>query len=234
MNYLKVYCNLMRKVENRTLPEGYLEGHHIFPVSIYGENSRIVKLTAREHYIAHALLEKIFIKRYGQNNRKSIKMIHAFYCMNTANRENYYNSFLYESSRHRAWNCLKGNQHRKGKKLSPEHIEKIIQANSGKQRSEETKQKISESNMGKKMSDEARRKMSLAKKGKEIPAEQRAKMIAGIQKKLSGKKRVFTDEHKKKISEAAKKRYNEGNLPQLNRKGKPSWNKGKSKKDDIK
>jgi len=36
MNYLKVYCNLIRKAENRTPPEGYTEKHHIFPKSIFG------------------------------------------------------------------------------------------------------------------------------------------------------------------------------------------------------
>ena len=118
----------------------------------------------------------------------------------------------------------------KEKNYPPEHIQKIIEANSGKQHSEEVRRKISESNKGKKMSDEAKAKMSLAKKGKPIPPEQREKMIAGIQKKLSGKKIVFTDEHKKKISEAAKKRYKEGGLSQLNRTGKTSWNKGISKK----
>jgi len=218
MNYLRVYCNLIRAAEDRYAPEGYVEEHHIFPISVYGENQRTVKLTAREHYIAHALLEKIFIKRYGEKNEKTIKMIHAFYCMNTANRKNYYNSFLYESSRVRAAKALIGNQHRKGKKLSQDHIQKIIEANTGKKRSEETKRKISESNKGKKMSDEARRKMSAAKKGKAIPPEQRAKMIAAVKGKK--RKKPFTEEHKKNISESCK-----GRIP---------WNKGIPRSDELK
>lgn len=48
MNYLKIYCNLIRKAENRTPPEVYTEKHHIFPVSIFGKNNRIVVLTARD------------------------------------------------------------------------------------------------------------------------------------------------------------------------------------------
>jgi len=40
MNYLKHYCNLIRKAENRAYLEGYVEEHHIFPISIYGENKR--------------------------------------------------------------------------------------------------------------------------------------------------------------------------------------------------
>ena len=68
MNYLKTYCNLIRKTEQRGYTKKkakeqglYVEGHHTFPKSIYGKNTRIVYLTAREHYIAHALLERICI-----------------------------------------------------------------------------------------------------------------------------------------------------------------------------
>jgi len=82
MNYLKVYCNLIRKAENRTPPEGYTENHHIFPISIFGNNDRIVVLTAREHYITHALLEKIYMKRYGKYDDRTKKMTYAFWGMN--------------------------------------------------------------------------------------------------------------------------------------------------------
>lgn len=62
MNYLKVYCNLIRKAQQRQVVEGYIEKHHIFPISIFGKNNKIVVLTAKEHYIAHALLEKYISK----------------------------------------------------------------------------------------------------------------------------------------------------------------------------
>jgi len=132
MNYLKVYCNLIRKAQKRIPPEGYTEGHHIFPKSIYGENNSIVKLTAKEHYIAHALLEKVFIKRYGKSDERTVKMIYAFYCMNTANRKNYYNSYLYESSRDKFLEVIK--------KRKP--IPNVGKWNIGKVRSEETKEKL--------------------------------------------------------------------------------------------
>ena len=96
MNYLKVYCNLIRKAENRTPPEGYTEKHHTFPKSIFGKNNRIVILTAREHYIAHALLEKLYIKRYGLKDKRTIKMIYAHTYMK--GNGNYVNSYLYECS----------------------------------------------------------------------------------------------------------------------------------------
>ena len=98
MNYLKVYCNLIRKSEKRTPPEGYTEKHHTFPKSIFGYNNRVVILTAREHYVAHLLLRKIFIKRYGLKNWKTIKMINALWWMSN-NTEKYCNSDLYEKLR---------------------------------------------------------------------------------------------------------------------------------------
>jgi hypothetical protein len=79
MNYLKIYCNLIRKAENRTPPECYTEKHHIFPKSIFGNNDRIVMFTAKEHYISHLLLWKGFRKRYGEKNQKTIKMFYSLW-----------------------------------------------------------------------------------------------------------------------------------------------------------
>ena len=109
MNYLKVYCNLIRKAEKgnytkkKAKEQGlYVEGHHTFPVSVFGKNKRIVYLTAREHYIAHCLLERIYLKRYGIKDWRTHKMIWAHVYMTGKNKfvkERYYNSYLYESAR---------------------------------------------------------------------------------------------------------------------------------------
>ena len=107
MNYLKTYCNLIRKAEQRGYTKKkakeqglYVEGHHTFPMSIFGKNKRIVYLTAREHYISHALLERICIQRYGKEHWKSKKMMYAFWCLNNENSKNtYLNSYLYEQSK---------------------------------------------------------------------------------------------------------------------------------------
>jgi hypothetical protein len=58
--YSKWYEALICKAKNRTI-EGYVETHHIIPRSFGGNDSKsnLVKLTAREHYIAHALLWKM-------------------------------------------------------------------------------------------------------------------------------------------------------------------------------
>jgi hypothetical protein len=157
MNYLKVYCNLIRKAENRTLPEGYTEKHHIFPVSVFGKNNRIVVLTAREHYIAHALLEKICIRRYGLHHYRTHKMIKAFWCMNNKMKESrYVNSHLYESLKNRYTETLSGkNHHFYGKKHSLETKRKMSEdrrgeksPNYGRKASIETRQKLSEMRKG--------------------------------------------------------------------------------------
>lgn len=193
MNYLKVYCNLIRKAEKRTALEGYVEEHHIFPISVYGENKRTVKLTAREHYIAHALLEKIFIKRYGEKDIRSIKMTYAFSFMNRhTNQNDYCNSYLYEGCRIRYarinsfmmheyykdklsyWkgkkfsdeHCKKISQSLSGRKLSEQHIEIMRQNNLGKKHSEKTKQKIKEKRAQQVFSKETNQKRGLSYKNK--------------------------------------------------------------------
>lgn len=77
----------------------YVEEHHIFPVSIFGDNSITVCLTAREHYIAHALLALGLRKRYGNSDQRTIDMIYAFDQMGRCkykSRPRYYSSRLYE------------------------------------------------------------------------------------------------------------------------------------------
>jgi hypothetical protein len=116
MNYLKLYCNLVRKFEERRLTRKeakeqglYVEGHHVFPQSIYGKtkqgNKRLVYLTAREHYLIHVIMEKAFIQRYGVDHWKTAKMTKAHINMacdggfGKEKKEFYCNSHLYEAAR---------------------------------------------------------------------------------------------------------------------------------------
>ena len=66
MNYKKIYNNLVEKRLKNILKEKY-EKHHIVPKTIGGSNSasNLVKLTPREHYIAHLLLTKIYPNHDG-------------------------------------------------------------------------------------------------------------------------------------------------------------------------
>lgn len=53
------YAIINSRADNK--PEGYSEKHHIVPKSIGGSNdpSNLVRLTAREHFLAHWLLTKM-------------------------------------------------------------------------------------------------------------------------------------------------------------------------------
>lgn len=128
MNYLKIYCKLIRKAETRDKIEGYTENHHVFPKSIYGNNNRIVPLTAREHYIAHMLLEKICIKRYGLNHIKTCKMMWAHLAMKSGytcptKKCHYINSYIYEKCRIRYSIYISDNHW--NRKLTEEQIKVI-------------------------------------------------------------------------------------------------------------
>lgn len=61
MNYKKHYDLLIENSINRNI-EGYVEKHHIIPKSLGGSDDKenLVKLSAREHFIAHLLLAKIY------------------------------------------------------------------------------------------------------------------------------------------------------------------------------
>jgi len=213
MNYLKVYCNLIRKAENRTLPEGYTEKHHVFPKSIFGNNNGIVILTLREHYIAHCLLVKAFVKRYSISNTNTKKMINALWFM--SNRNKYSNSHIYESLRKQVIELYTG-ENNPAKK--PEIRQKISQANLGRvhteearknmsearkgrkfsPRSEETKEKLRRANTGKNHSQETKDKLRRANTGKKLSQEVKDKISQ------SNKGGIVTQETRDKISKSQK------------------------------
>lgn len=219
MNYLKVYCNLIRKAENRTPPEGYTEKHHTFPKSIFGKNNRIVILTSREHYIAHALLAKGFNKRYGKNDVKSIKMIYAFWCMNNQkNKNTYLNSYLYECYKKKFSQThsklMKGNIHSeetkkkmsfsaKGKKKTISHRKKLSESRFGIKQSQETIQKRVEKNKGKTRTKEQRLRIGLGQRGKVISKKSEEKRIKSFCKHIytfiSPEKELFITDNARKF-----------------------------------
>jgi len=98
MNYLRVYSQLIYKAKskNRKKNEGtYYEHHHIIPKCMGGsnDNENIVLLTAREHYISHWLLVKI----YNYNFR----LVSAFNSMSRTSQSQIRNisSIAYETAR---------------------------------------------------------------------------------------------------------------------------------------
>jgi hypothetical protein len=69
--FLTRYLNFLAYCKT-TNPSGYTEKHHIVPKSFGGNDSKenIIKLSARQHYIAHFLLAK------ATGNPKMIKALH--------------------------------------------------------------------------------------------------------------------------------------------------------------
>jgi hypothetical protein len=146
----------MRKAQRRKSPE-CRELHHVFPVSIYGKNKKVVALTPREHYVAHALLYLVFRQRCGRRSAKTIKMLAAATLLGKANfngETRRVNSRLYESIRielasaQRELNSGTGNP------------------NYGKKHSMETRRRISEGLTGLKHSADSRRRMGDSKRGR--------------------------------------------------------------------
>lgn len=78
MNYRKIYDNI---IENRlkTPFDGYTEKHHIIPKSIGGSDLKenLVCLSAREHFVCHYLLTKMFQPKTMENLEEQIKKFNS-------------------------------------------------------------------------------------------------------------------------------------------------------------
>lgn len=97
MNYKRLYDRIVNSSKNRKI-SGYTENHHIIPRSLDGSNnkSNLAILTAREHFLCHYLLAKM----YPPLSNEWFKMNNAFIIMKTYSSDNrYINSRLYESLR---------------------------------------------------------------------------------------------------------------------------------------
>lgn len=98
-------------------------------------------------------------------------------------------------------------QRMKGRKFTEEHRRNLSEVNKGKTHSEETRKKMSQIKRGKTQTAETRRKLSEMNRGEKHPQygtnpskESRQKMSEAKR----GKKRVFTEEHKRNISDSKK------------------------------
>lgn len=109
MNYQRIYASIVlraqseynERIDNKKLNGAYYEMHHILPKSLGGTNEKynLAMLTAREHFICHWLL----VKLYPKNSMPRRKMLIALWRMGSASRTNhdkrYINSHVYESLR---------------------------------------------------------------------------------------------------------------------------------------
>lgn len=91
MDYKLHYNTIVNRGRNRVL-SGYKESHHVIPKCLGGsdEVDNLVDLTAREHYVAHILLAKIYggklwhavnymgrIKRYSNRHYERARLEHS-------------------------------------------------------------------------------------------------------------------------------------------------------------
>ena len=234
MNYQKIYDQLIEKRKNNRLSKKdcYCEEHHIIPLSEGGPDTKDnkINLTAREHYIAHLLLAKIY---------NDYKMYSAVVYMQAAkerwsSRTFKFNSRLYEAIRKEF--AVKVSEHmkgkicwNKGKKMSDESRKNmsIAQKKYRQEHPNSTPSSFSKYWVGKTFSEEHKKKISESNKGKPKNYEVWNK----------GKKGIYTEETRRKISDATKMAMSDPTLRKhLSdiKKGKPSPNKGKKMSEEQK
>lgn len=140
--YINWYISLIRKAQNRTILNGYFEKHHVFPKSIFGNNDFVVNLTAREHFIAHKLLYKIYLLRYGFDHKFTIYMLKAITYMATR-EEIKNNSRMYDECRRAASLAMSGENNPSVKYgFSEDHRRKLSECGKGRPHSEEHKNNL--------------------------------------------------------------------------------------------
>jgi hypothetical protein len=171
MNYQKIYDQIIERARSEVRKKKstvYYEAHHILPRCLGGEglttqwktHPNIVLLTAREHFLCHWLLARIY-----KSNRK---VVYAFWLISTGGnasqdryrsssrtyqeaKESYINSDRTRSEESKKAQSIRmkgmtGNM--LGKSHTPETIRKISESNKGKFRSEETRERISKAKKG--------------------------------------------------------------------------------------
>lgn len=149
MNYKKIYDNIIKNAQNRIL-DCYSENHHIIPKCLGGSNSKanLVKLTAKEHYICHKLLVRIYPENY--------KLVFALYSMTLQNK--------YTTQRY-VVNAKEYEKLKLDMSLAQKERLKINNPWIGKKHSEESKLKQSESAKNRKTTEknEQKRRLSIGK-----------------------------------------------------------------------
>ena len=202
MNYLKAYVKLIKRAKTQPEPETY-EKHHVFPKSIYGENDYVVKLSPRQHYIAHLLLYRGFVKRYGCSHNKTIKMLAAIWYMS---HKCVANARIYEMLRtelivsYRERFSGKNNPHYGSTHSEETRTKMKLAAKNRRPVTEETRTKMAEAQrrrfsdktnhpqFGKPVTEETKKKLSQNQKGKPKP------QIAGRKWFNNGEQMLFTYE----------------------------------------
>jgi hypothetical protein len=214
--YTHWYYSIIDNAKTReTNISAYYETHHIVPRSIGGNDSadNLVNLTAREHYICHALLPRMLT---GANKQK---MLFAYNMMcicksGNQNRDYKINSKIFEAyktqRKHTDETKIKLSQSHKGLKQTAETIEKRVSKFRGKEskikgkktHSDESKLKIANAVKLRYKLMSAEERSELAKTTFSSPESWTAKRKDKISKKLTGI--VRSEETRNKMSQSKK------------------------------
>lgn len=198
MNYIRIYNEIIVNAKFRITPKCYCEKHHIIPKCLNGNNynDNLVVLTAKEHYIVHHLLIKIF-----PTNQK---LFFAFNAMC-------------------GWKSRKTNSRYTPKFSSKEYerlrikrSEIVSKSLKGRPKSEEHKKHLSEAITGKKLTDEQKKSISKSLKNIKHTKEWNKKVGESL------KKHKRTAEHSANISKAKKGKHINYNMNSAGFKGTQS------------
>jgi len=139
MDYTRIYNQLIGRAKKRKEVKGYTENHHIIPRSEGGNDlsENLVKLTGREHFIAHKLLwmENPSFSRCAaymmMSNHRGIKWGKVYSLGRKQFNESPNHPLRNADTRSKQLEAVMG------KPKSDEHKKKISEANKGKPKSKE-------------------------------------------------------------------------------------------------
>lgn len=235
--YLEKYVNLINENEF-TKKEKYYQAHHIIPKCCYkyahkninNSDENLVNLKYSNHILAHFYLYKCAkdaIKPFLGNI--AFKMLNEYKEIDKYTElEILLNKDVYDDLYRQAVISNSGdNAPFKGKTHSKEVREKISKKLKGRKQSPEAIEKVRQSHIGSKHSEETKQKMSASQKGRKVCHDENGKIHyynpnlgeTLPESCIEG----YTEEHKKYLGEQIKKYYSQH---------KP-WNYGISTPDDI-
>lgn len=186
MNYQRIHDEIISRAKCRARPSGYVEKHHVLPRSMGGSNAKenLVILSAREHYIVHWLLYKIY---------RNTAMAFAWYRLThgNKNRRTYVSRTFEYARRARAWAVSGSNHPFYGKRLTDEHRKNLSSAKRGKTYAELGREGASPL-LGRKTTETHREKISRAVRGRTYGVESRRSLSAarGSQTGVTGVRRA--------------------------------------------